>query len=557
VSQVVSSKTTQPVEKIERRQWLILLTLALGLAIVIIDSTIVNVAIPSIRKDFGATLQDLEWVNSIYSLIFAALIVTWGRVGDQIGRKRIFIAGVAVFVAGSLMAGVSSGITMLIVARALQGLGAAMTSPSTLSIISGIFTGRMRGVAFGIWGGVAGAAAALGPLVGGWLITNASWRWAFLINLPIGIIAIVGALRLISESRESNRKLTFDVPGILLIALGIGGVVFGLIEGQTHGWWAPTDVFTLAGLTWPLTSIAITPFSFALGFVALALFVVWETTMQKRGGEPLFDFALLRLRGFRFGLITVAIVALGEFGVIFVLSIYLQSVIGLSAFSTGLTFLPFALTTLVVAPMAGIFSARFGPKWVVTTGMAFEALAIFLISFVLSPDLSRLTLVLILVIYGAGVGLAIAQLTSVVLSEIPPQRLGVASGANNTIRQVGAALGIAVIGAVLTAQISAAAKVELQATDLLPPPVKAQIMLAVEKGSISDSQFSADPSGAPQANANSPMGKELTRIFQDSFISGARAAARTAALFVFLGALSSLFIPSVIDRRRLVAVEAG
>jgi hypothetical protein len=164
---------------------------------------------------------------------------------------------------------------------------------------------------------------------------------------------------------------------------------------------------------------------------------------------------------------------------------------------------------------------------------------------------------LVLVIYGAGVGLAIAQLTSVVLSEVPPHRLGVASGANNTIRQVGAALGIAVIGAVLTAQITAAAKVELDATKLIPPPVKDQILLAVEKGGISESQFGADASGAPQVAANSPIGKELTRIFQDSFVSGAKAAARTAAFFVFLGALSSLFIPNVLDRRRLVAVEAG
>jgi len=543
----------QPAEqRVERRQWLVLFTLALGLAIVIIDGTIVNVAIPSIRKEFGATLQDLEWVNSVYSLIFAALIITFGRVGDQIGRKRIFVAGVATFVVGSLLAGLSSNISTLIMARAIQGLGAAMTSPSTLSIISGTFTGRMRGVAFGIWGGVAGAAAALGPLLGGWLTTNASWRWAFLINLPIGLLAVYGALRLIQESRDNSRKLTFDVPGIIFVGLGIGAVVFGLIEGQTHGWWAPKDVFALGGFTWPFTSISVTPVSFAIGLLALAAFVVWETRLQQRGGEPLFDFTLLRLRGFRFGLITVAIVALGEFGVIFVISLYLQGVIGLSAFATGVTFLPFALTTLVVAPTAGLLSARFGPKWVVTAGMLLEAVAIFLISRVLTVDLSRLSLVLILVVYGLGVGLAIAQLTSVVLSEVPPQRLGVASGANNTIRQVGAALGIAIIGAVLTVQITAAAQAELDASKLLPPPLKAQIAQSIAGGGISEAQFTG-PTTQPGAE-NSPVGKEITRIFKDSFVSGARAAARTASVFVFLGALSSLFIPNVMARRRRTAV---
>ena len=550
--QPATAPAAAPSQAVGRRQWLILFTLALGLAIVIIDGTIVNVAIPSIRKEFGATLQDLEWVNSVYSLIFAALIVTFGRVGDLIGRKRIFIAGVGVFVLGSVMAGLSSGISTLIAARALQGLGAAMTSPSTLSIISSTFTGRMRGVAFGVWGGVAGAAAALGPLLGGWLTTNASWRWAFLINVPIGLVAVLGAFRFIIESRESRRKLSFDIPGIILVGLGVGAIVFGLIEGQTHGWWAPKDTFTLGAFSWPSTTLSVTPVSFAIGFVAMVLFVFWENRLKTRGGDPLFDFTLLRLRGFRFGLITVAIVALGEFGVVFVLSLYLQGVIGLSAFSTGVTFLPFALTTLIVAPTAGLLSARFGPKWVVTAGMVLEASAIFMISLLLAVDSSRLILALILVVYGAGVGLAIAQLTNVVLSEIPPQQMGVASGANNTVRQVGAALGIAILGAVLTAQITAAASTELNASQLIPPPVKVQIAKAIEGGAISESQFTS-PSAQPGA-ANTAMGKEITRIFNDAFVNGARAAARVASLFVLLGAISSLFIPNVIDRGRRSAV---
>ncbi len=539
-------------DRVGRKQWLTLLTLALGLAIVIIDGTIVNVAIPSIRAEFGARLQDLEWVNSVYSLVFAALIVTFGRIGDQLGRKRIFMAGVAVFVIGSLIAGLASSISVLILARALQGLGAAMTSPSTLSIISGTFTGRMRGVAFGIWGGVAGAAAALGPLLGGWLTTSASWRWAFLINLPIGLLAIVGAWRLITESREHTRKLSFDVPGILLAGLGIGALVFALIEGQTHGWWTPKDVFSVGGLTWPFTGISITPVSFAIGLLALSAFVGWETRLQRRGGDPLFDFSLLRLRGFRFGLLTVAIVALGEFGMIFVISLYLQGVVGLSAFRTGVAFLPFALVTLVVAPTAGILSARFGPKWVVTAGMLLESIAIFLLSLTLRVDSSLPSLVLILMIYGLGVGLAIAQLTNVVLSEVPPQRLGVASGANNTIRQVGAALGIAVIGAVLTSQIATVARAEVNASALIPPPAKAQIVASFESGAISESQV-APPTGQP-GQAGSALGNDIRRIFEDAFVSAARAAARAASLFVFLGALSSLFIPNVMARQRRVAV---
>ena len=219
----VAADNPGPGATLDTRKWLSLLVLGLGLAIVIIDTTIVNVAIPSIQKEFDASLQQLEWVNSLYSLVFAALIVTWGRIGDQIGRKRIFIAGVATFVAGSVLAGSAPNVTLLIVARAFQGIGAAMTSPSTLSIVSGTFTGRARGVAFGIWGAIAGAAAALGPVLGGWLTTSFSWRWAFLVNLPVGVIAIAGSLFLIQESREVGRKISFDIPGILLVALGIGG----------------------------------------------------------------------------------------------------------------------------------------------------------------------------------------------------------------------------------------------------------------------------------------------------------------------------------------------
>lgn len=542
------TETTLPaapaVDRPTRRQWLTLLVLSLGLAIVIIDGTIVNVAIPSIRAEFNATLQQLEWVNSIYALVYAALIVTWGRIGDQVGRKRIFIAGVAVFVVGSLMAGASPSIGFLILARVVQGLGAGMTSPSTLSIVSATFTGRARGIAFGVWGAVAGASAALGPLLGGWLTTNASWRWAFYINLPIGIIAILGAFFLINESRDSAQKLTFDIPGILLTALGIGAVVFALIEGQTYGWLQPKRPFTIGNWTWPLENVSISLVAAIIGVVALALFVWWELRLQRQGKEPLFDFTLTRFPSFRYGLITVAIVALGEFGVIFVLSLYLQGVLGLTAFQTGLVFLPFAVTTLFVAPSAGVLSSRFGAKWVVTSGMLIEALAIFALSRSFAVDTPLGALVPILMLYGAGVGLAIAQLTSVVLSEVPPQRLGAGSGANNTIRQVGAAIGVAIIGAVLTTGISTSARSQLDANQAIPSFVKTAIIQQIEEGgAATEGQVSLE--GAPAGIENSAAGQAIGQVIQQSFVDGARSAALVASIFVLLGALSSLRIPNM------------
>ena len=282
--------------------------------------------------------------------------------------------------------------------------------------------------------------------------------------------------------------------------------------------------------------------AFALGAVALALFAWWELRLQRRGGDPLFDFTLLRFRSFRFGLITVSIVALGEFGLVFVLSLFLQSVRGLTAFQTGLTLLPFALLTLVVAPTAGILSGRFGPKWVVTAGMLIEAIAIFALSRALSVTAPLAALVGILMLYGVGVGLAIAQLTSVVLSEVPYNRLGAGSGANNTIRQLGAAMGIAIIGAVLTSTLATSATTQLQASQAVPSFVKTAIIQALEKSGGAGE--GATLQGAPAGFDKTPAGQEVAQIIKQSFVDGARRGGLVASIFVLLGAISSLFIPN-------------
>ena len=530
------------------RQWLALIILGLGLAIVIIDGTIVNVVLPSISRDFGANLRDLQWVNSVYALVYAALIVTFGRVGDQFGRRLLFVIGVFVFVAGSVLSGAASSTGMLIGARAVQGLGAAMTSPSTLSIISGTFTGRMRGVAFGVWGAIAGAAAALGPLLGGWLTTTASWRWAFYINVPVGVIAVVGAFLLVDESRAGGRRAAVDVPGILLISVGVGALVLALIEGQAYGWLAPRGDFALGAFAWPFAGFSVSIAAFVVAAVGLAGFVLWENALRRRGREPLFDFGLLGYRSFRFGLLTVAIVALGEFGIIFVMSLYLQGVLGYTALKTGLTFLPFAALTLFVAPTAGLLSARFGPKWVVTAGMLFEAVFIFILSRVLGADTSQGTIILILLGYGVGVGLAIAQLTNIVLSQVPQERLGAGSGANNTLRQVGAALGIAIIGAVLSSTLSLSAQSHLDQVEGLPGIAVDGIVAALDKGATIGQGSLGGVSGSRRNGRRERPSRPSARRSRTASSMPPRAAALVASLFVLLGAVSSLLIPRTMRR---------
>jgi MFS family permease len=471
---VAPTPMTAAEEAAYKRRWIALILLSLSLVLIVMDSTIVNIAFPSIRATFGASFADAEWVNSIYSLVFGAALITWGKLGDQYGRRNIFVLGTLVFVLGSLGTGLAPSIGAAIFFRAVQGMGGAMLSPSTLSIISSTFKGKERGIAFGIWGATAGVSAALGPILGGWLIeygtgiVTESWRLAFLINVPIGIIAIAGAFWAIREIRDNSIKHHIDWIGIVLATLSIGSFVFGAIEGQNYGWLEAKKVFNLGPITYPQLASGVTtipagtvsfiPFAFIFGVVMFILFVIVETRQERAGGEPLFEFGMLKYPSFRYGLITVSIVALGEFGVVLVLSIFFQLAKGLGAFETGLRFLPFALAVIVAAPLAGVMSSRFGAKWVVTAGMVCEAVALFWISSIMTVDARYLSFLPPFLLYGVGVGLAIAQLANIVLSDIPPEKAGVGSGANNTLRQLGASLGIAIVGAVLFGSFASEAK---------------------------------------------------------------------------------------------------
>jgi EmrB/QacA subfamily drug resistance transporter len=413
-----------------------------------------------------------------------------------------------------------------------------MVSPATLSLLSSTFSGPMRGVAFGLWGSTAGAAGALGPLLGSYFTTYASWRWAFLINLPICLIAIAGAWLAIEESRDTAHAHRIDVVGMLLAAVGFAGLVFGLIEGPGYGWWTPRGTFKLGNFVWPSNTLSITPVAFFLGLISLAAFVLYELRLEERGGEPLFAFSLLQFRGFRYGLLTALIISLGEFGVLFVLPVYLQVARGLSAFQASLVLLPFALSMFLMAPMAGMLAARFGVKWVVTGGMVCEAVSLFWLSRILAVDLPFIAIVPMLVLYGIGTGLATAQLANITLGDIPLEHVGAGSGANNTVRQVGSAIGVAILGAILAAQIATVGKAELNASAIVPAPAKPAIAQVLENGLSGDRLPGADPS-----TANSPVGRAVQQIVDDSITEGTRAAAIAAALFVVFGTLSSLFIP--------------
>jgi EmrB/QacA subfamily drug resistance transporter len=534
--------------KIERKQLLILLVLSLSLAIIVIDATIVIVAQVKIQNDFQISLKDLEWITSLYALVFGSFLLTWGKLSDEYGRKLIFMAGISLFVVGSVIDGFSQNLSQLLIGRVLQGFGAAMASPSTLSILTTTFTGKARGVAFGIWGATAGAAAVLGPVLGGYFTTYVTWRWAFFINIPIGAVALLGAALVIKETRFRDPKYTTDYPGLILITIGLASVLFGLIEAQTYGWIVPNADFSLGGFSWASSNpISLPLVSIITGIILLGVFTSYEIRRARKGLVPLFDFGLLKYKGFRYGLFTVTIVAMGEFGAVFVVSIFLQTVKGLSAINAGLTFLPMAISVFIFAPIAGILATRFGPKWVITTGMVLEAVALFSLSQVISVQNPVYYLYPILVIYGSGVGLAISQVTSTVLMSIPWQKAGVGSGANNTVRQIGSAFGIAVIGAVLVAQISAVGQANLAAAGTaIPDSLKALLITAFNAGLSGG----IDPSFVARLG---PYASIILPMVYDAITQGTRWAAFTAGIFVSLGALSSLLIPDPRPKQQRVA----
>ncbi len=549
-----------------RGRWVGLAMLSVGVAMIIVDATIVNVAVPSIIRELSLDLTQAEWINTIYALVFAALLITLGRLGDVLGRRRLYLAGLGLFLAASVLAGVAPNGDILILARVLQGVGGAMILPSTQAILNSNFQGRDRAIAFGIWGATIGGVAAVGPLLGGFLTTYASWRWAFLINVPVGLLAIAGTLHYIGESRDEHAKPGFDLPGFLLITGGLGAFVFGLIEGRQYGWWTPNPrhPFDLLGFAWPLDTVSITPFALGFGLVALALFAIVESRRRAAGKFYLFDFTLWLYKGFRYGNLAGTIVSLGEFGLLFALPLFLQGVLGYSAFDTGLVFLSLAVGAFFAAPGAATLARRYGPRWVVTTGMLLEAIGIVATTLLISPTVNGLMLVVPLFVYGIGVGFATAQLTSIVLSDIPVTLSGIASGANSTLRQVGSALGIAILGTILFATLVGHSADNLEAS--LPSVDPACRQLVVDLVDASAGQILPalrDPSRAAESGVGggaAALPPEQAACFRDpaflaalpaaalpveeAFVDATRFAGFAATGFVLLGVLFSLLLPA-------------
>ncbi|MHC5797826.1 MFS transporter [Lacisediminihabitans sp. FW035] len=515
-----------------RRRWAGLVFISIAVALIIVDSTIVNVAIPSIIKDLDITSTQVQWVQESYTLVFAALLLVFGTLADRYGRRKMLIIGVTIFALASILAAFAQTGDLLIGSRVIQGIGGAMVLPTTLSIINATFRGRERGIAFAVWGSTIGGMVAVGPLLGGWLTTYFSWRWAFGINIPFGILIIVGTLLFVIESKATDVR-RIDVVGAILSIATSATLVFGLIEGRTYGWWLVNKPLTIGDWTWPF-NLSIIPLTFAMTILAGAAFVLWGLHRQRVGKTTLLAFSLFTIPSFRNGNIAALIVSLGEFGIILSLPLWLQNVLGYDALQTGFVLLALAIGSFVASGFAGAFGNRVSPVTIVRVGLVAEIIGVAGLGFVISASATWLVIVPFLFVYGFGVGLATAQLTGVVLKDVPVEASGQGSGTSSTARQIGSALGIAILGTILFT--SAGNALDARLSDL-PAAERTQVVNAV-----------VDSAGA----AIPGLEKQSAAIAQDAriaFSDATRFAAFSAAGFLVLGFLATLRLSGVSRNR--------
>lgn len=536
-----------------RTRWIGLLFISLSISLVIIDGTIVNTIFPEIIGELSLTSTEVQWVQESYILVFAATLLIWGSLADRVGRRLLLLIGIVIFVLASIWAGSADSASSLILARVVQGFGGAMVLPTTLSLVNATFQGRERGIAFAVWGSTIGGMVAVGPVLGGWLATDFTWRWAFLINVPLGVIIMVGLVLTVMESKAPHIVPGIDWVGALLSIVLFGPLVFGLIEGRIYGWWAPTNSprFEVGSWAWPESGLSVIPVALALSVLAGVLFVLWERRRASRGESVLLDLNLFRIESFRNGSLAALIISMGEFGLIFAIPLWLQNVIGMTPIGSGLVLLWLAGGAFVASGVGGSLSGKLPPARAVQLGVALEIVGVVGFGVVASTDTGWVAIAPFLFLYGVGVGLATAQLTGVIMVDVPLEKTGQGSGSQSTVRQIGSALGIAVIGTMLFSGTELSLQNRLAELDLQAAQQEAVVTSVVSSagGAIPSLGGVLTGSGVPESVAS-----DVVSASGEAFTDGAQFAAYAAAGFLVLGLLSSFRLGRSADR---VAGESG
>jgi len=490
--------------KLYGNPWAVLVVVSLGFFMTLLDLTIVNIAIPNMILKLHASLDDVLWVLNAYALVLAVLVITAGRLGDLIGPRTMFVAGITVFTVASAACGFAPGPGWLIGFRAVQGIGAAMLIPQTLALVTMTFPADRRGAAFGVWGAVAGLATIAGPTLGGLLVTAFDWRWIFFVNLPIGA-AVLAVTFFIIPGFQPGRRHRFDIAGVGLASLALLAICYGLVEGQRYNWGTVTSFISI-------------PLIIAVGVVLLGVFLLVQKMRQDR--EPLVPFALFRSRNFTLMNWVSGTLSIGMLGIFLPLTIYLQSALGFSALKAGLTLAPSSVVMIILAPVFGRLTDKIGGKYILFSGLILFAVGMGWVVLIATAHSAWYDFLAPLIVAGLGMGGTFAPMTTTAMRDVDPRTAGAASGVLNTTRQVGSVIGTAAVGALLQNRlVSSLTSQAAAASASLPPQARGPFVSGFRQAATSGLLGGAPSSSAP-AGTSPGLAAQLRRLGAEVFSQG-------------------------------------
>jgi len=502
--------------------------------VMVLDSSVMNVSISQIVADLDTTIQGVQLAITAYTLVMAALMLAGAKLGDILGRDRTFAIGLAVYGLGSFTTAISPNLGVLLLGWSLiEGIGAALVVPAIVSLIAATYSGKQRALAFGIVGGVAGAAVAAGPLIGGWVTTELSWRYVFAGEVVI-VIAILLLRRRLVQVPAVARPPKLDVIGVLLSAAGLGFVVFGILKSSEWGLVEPRGAMTVGGTEITPFGFSVVPFLLLLGAGILAAFVLWEERRERAGRDVLLDRALLRIPPLRAGLLTLMMQQLILLGTFFVMPVYLQVVLGLDAFETGKRLFPMSVTMFIAALLGPRLAAGLAPKRVAQVGLLALALASLLLLGTIDVELSETEFAVALALFGVGAGLLLSQLGNVIMSSVDPAKTNEAGGLQGTAQNLGASLGTALIGAVLIAALSSGFVSRVEENPAVPQSARDQIAQAAQKGVPVVPVDDVEKAGT-DAGLSAEQAKAVAGDYGDAQLQGLKRAIGAVAVFALLG----------------------
>lgn len=523
---------------------IVLIALSLAMFILVIDTTIMNVSISTLISEFNTDVTTVQSIITLYTLVMASFMITGGKIGDIIGRKRAFRVGLIIYGTGSFLTSISPSIVVLALGWSiLEGLGATLVMPSIQTLVTSNFKGADRALAYGILGGITASAIALGPIIGGWLTTEYTWRYAFAGEVVIVIIVLFTSRSIIDALLESGERPKLDIVGAILSALGIGLFVFGILLAGKYGWWEARQPFVIGGIEISPFGLSPTPLFIAGGILLLMIFALWERHVVARGKTPLVRLDVLRNRRIRSGLFVQMVQNTLFAGFLFSMALFLQIVLGLNAMQTGFIYLPLSIPLLIASMTASRLSITIPPRRIIQAGLLILTAGLLVITATINVEVEGLPIILGFVLFGIGGGLIASQIMNLVLSQVSQERTGETAALMNTSQNLGMSIGTALMGSILLAGLASGAIALADESTVLPEPVKAHFTEAVEQNVqfLSNEELESILKGAPP-----DITQEILRINEIARIEGIKRSLWGMTIISLLGLLASFFLPTEI-----------